>query len=305
MGQFKPMVKMMTTEPSVELKLKTGGSASFKRMHSEGAKEGFKPVKKMNGGVMGALSRTHTPTTPMGNPTAAKAMASKMARPVSGSSGLSDAPVFRDKAGAYKDYRKALRNPTSGSPNTVVNPSPIPPRQVAPSTGSEPAVPKPTVSGAPAPNYGSTIIRKKGGGVEAKLEKHADMPASKAHKGLKTGGIAKSTKPGGYKTGGVVDGQGGFKSGGSVPASGIIKTMAKKTTKVVGAKPNHNSAPTGDVKMGNAGGYKKGGATKKHFATGGAVNSSGHAVAMPKKAPSKPVAITELSGTFKKGGRVC
>jgi hypothetical protein len=57
--------------------------------------------------------------------------------------------------------------------------------------------------------------------------------------------------------------------------------------------------------MGNAGGYKKGGAAKKHFATGGAVNNSGHAVAMPKKAPSKPVAITELSGTFKKGGRVC
>ena len=142
-------------------------------------------------------------------------------------------------------------------------------------------------------------MMKKGGDVSAALEKHADMPASKAHKGLKTGGIAKSTKPGGYKTGGVVDGQGGYKEG------GIIKTMAKKTTKVVEAKPDHNSAPTGDVKMGNAGGYKKGGAAKKHFATGGAVNSSGHAVAMPKKAPSKPVAISELSGTFKKGGRVC
>jgi hypothetical protein len=145
---------------------------------------------------------------------------------------------------------------------------------------------------------------KKGGSTSAQLKKHADMPASKAHKGLKTGGIAKSTKPGGYMTGGVVDGQGGFKKGGSVPASGIIKTMTKKTTKVVGAKPDRNSAPTGDVKMSNAGGYKKGGATKKHFATGGAVNNSGHAVAMPKKAPSKPVAISELSGTFKRGGRV-
>jgi|TARA_R110000868_G_scaffold229565_1_gene482629 hypothetical protein len=147
-------------------------------------------------------------------------------------------------------------------------------------------------------------MMKKGGGVEAELKMHESMPASKAHKGLKTGGIAKSTKPGGYKTGGVVDGQGGFKKGGSVPASGIIKTMTNKTTKVVGAKPDNNSAPTGDVKMGNAGGYKKGGAAKKHFATGGAVNNSGHAVAMPKKAPSSPVAISELSGTFKKGGRV-
>ena len=99
-------------------------------------------------------------------------------------------------------------------------------------------------------------------------------------------------------TGGVVNGQAGFKDG------GIIKTMTSKTTKVVGATPNNNSAPTGDVKMGNGGGYKKGGAAKKPFATGGAVNNSGHAVAMPKKAPSSPVAISELSGTFKKGGRV-
>ena len=250
MGQFKPMVKMMTTEPSVELKLKTGGSASFKRMHSEGAKEGFKPVKKMNGGVMDALSRTPTPTTPMGNPSAARAMASK----------------------------RPMRAPA------------------APARGM-PAVGRPAAA-MPAAPMGRPMM-KKGGDVSAALEKHADMPASKAHKGLKTGGIAKSTKPGGYKTGGVVDGQGGYKEG------GIIKTMAKKTTKVVEAKPDHNSAPTGDVKMGNAGGYKKGGAAKKHFATGGAVNSSGHAVAMPKKAPSKPVAISELSGTFKKGGRVC
>ena len=264
MGQFKPMVKMMTTEPTVELKLKKGGSASHARMQREAAKEGFKPVKKMNGGVMGALSRTPAPTTPMGNPAAARAMAAKrpMARPAS-------------------------------------------------------MTPPPTMSSAVMP-AGSMrpVMRKKGGEVESsamdkaemkaikgvgkELKKHESMPASKAHKGLKTGGVAKSTKPGAYKTGGVVDGQGGFKSG------GIIKTMTNKTTKVVEAKPDHNSAPTGDVKMGNAGGYKKGGTAKKAFATGGrVVNDSGHAVAMPKKAPSKPVAITELSGTFKKGGRVC
>jgi hypothetical protein len=33
MGQFKPMVKMMTTEPTVELKLKKGGSAHKKMKH--------------------------------------------------------------------------------------------------------------------------------------------------------------------------------------------------------------------------------------------------------------------------------
>ena len=36
MGQFKPMVKMMTTEPTVELKLKKGGKVE-KKMQMGGA----------------------------------------------------------------------------------------------------------------------------------------------------------------------------------------------------------------------------------------------------------------------------
>ena len=260
MGQFKPMVKMMTTEPSVELKLKKGGSATHHRMMKEGAKEGFKGVKKMDGGVMGALSRAPAPITPMGNLPAARAVAAK--------------------------------------------------RRVARPAGMiPPAMKKGGEMESPSMHAKEMKAIKT---VDTKLTKHAAAPASKAHKGLKTGGIMKSTKPGEYKTGGVVNGQGGFKKGGkvhkkdggAVPASGIIKTTAKNTTKVVEAKPDHNSAPTGDVRLGNAGGYKKGGATKKHFATGGVVNS-GRPVAMPKKAPSKPVAISQLAGTFKKGGKVC
>jgi hypothetical protein len=136
----------------------------------------------------------------------------------------------------------------------------------------------------------------KGGAMDA-LEAHAAKPASKGHAGLKTGGVAKSPKPGNYATGGVVNGQGGYKDG------GIIKSEKGKT-KMVTAKVDHNSAPTGEVKLGNAGGYKKGGATKKHYATGGAVNNSGHAVAMPKKPASKAVSNDRQSGTFKKGGEV-
>lgn len=75
MGEFKPMVKMETTEPSVILKLKKGGSATHKRMHAEGAKEGFKPVKKMDGGMMGSMAGSSA--MPMGNPVAARAMAAK------------------------------------------------------------------------------------------------------------------------------------------------------------------------------------------------------------------------------------
>ena len=55
MGDFKQMVKMETTEPSVILKLKKGGSAHKKMKH--GGDADHKPMQsKMNGGIMGALS---------------------------------------------------------------------------------------------------------------------------------------------------------------------------------------------------------------------------------------------------------
>ena len=236
MGQFKPMVKMETTEPSVMLKLKKGGSATFDMLHKEGAKNGFKPVKKMDGGAMGALAGT--PALPMGNPAAARAMAAKrpMMRPTPPARGL-----------------------------------PAPGRPVMP-----PAMP-PAPMGRPMMKKGGEVetpamhkMEMKGiKGIGKELKKHEGMPASKAHKGLKTGGVVNGQ--GGFKTGGVVDGQGGYKTGGVVNGQG---------------------------------GFKKGGAAKKHFATGGVVDS-GRAVAMPKKPPSQPVSISKLSGTFKKGGMVC
>lgn len=226
MGQFKPMVKMETTEPSVELKLKKGGSVSS-------------PKKMMNGGVMGALSSAPAPGARGGM-----------------------APAARPAKPSMMDRRKAMM----GKP-----------------------------------------MMAKGGAMDA-LKAHADKPASKAHAGLKTGGVAKSPKPGNYATGGVVNGQGGFKKGGAIAKSGIINTEDQggkyRNTKMDTAKVDHNSKPTGEVKLGNAGGYKKGGATKKHYATGGAVNDSGHAVAMPKKPASKQVSNDRQSGTFKKGGQV-
>ena len=237
MGQFKPMVKMETTEPSIELKLKKGGS-----------------VKKADGGMMGA---------PMGSP-----MGSAM--PARG--GMM--PVARPKRPTMAARRAAMMGMKEGGE----------------SKGEHKAEMK--------------AIK----GIKSELKSHEGKPASKGHKGLATGGIAKSTKPGGYATGGVVNGQGGYKKGGAIAKDGIINTEgqggAYRDTKMDTAHPNHNSAPTGDVKLGNGGGYKKGGATKKHYATGGAVNNSGHAVAMPAKKPSAPVSNDRQSGTFKKGGSV-
>jgi hypothetical protein len=61
---------------------------------------------------------------------------------------------------------------------------------------------------------------------------------------------------------------------------------------------------TGGVTLGNAGGFKKGGAAKK-FADGGLINT-GRAVSMPQghKKPTPSVATKLVAGTFKKGGKV-
>lgn len=265
MGQFKPMVKMMTTEPSVILKLKKGGSVKA-------------PKKMMDGGVMRGLAATPTPGARGGMPPAAAPARPSMAM-----------------------RRKAMM-----------------------------ARPMMKEGGESKAEHAAEM--KKMMGTEAKLKKHASMPASKAHKGLKTGG--------------VVMGQAGFKEGGVIGvaasekgAKGYVKTKMdtasgehhtpKKTGDVAMGKPGgykHGGSPkyakgggvegnvstskpgptnttTGEVKKGNAGGFKKGGALGKRYATGGLVDS-GRPVAMPRHPVSKPVANDLQSGTFKKGGGV-
>ena len=276
MGQFKPMVKMMTTEPTVELKLKKGGHVSMKGKGEHGHKS---MPHMMDGGMTPAMSG---------------------AMPARG--GV--APAARPMRPPLAARRRAMAVPPMASP-------------------------------APA-------VMKKGGDasvakVEKELKAHESKPASKAHKGLKTGGV-------------VMGNGGGFKKGGAISKSGIIPESASargaegyKNTKmhdggkkdvvpaktgdiklnkvagykaggsvmkyaennVVGTPPGKSNTKTGGVKWGNAGGYCEGGATKK-YASGGAVNDSGNVQKMPqgRKKPSAPVSITALSGTFKKGGKV-
>jgi hypothetical protein len=249
MGQFKPMVKMMTTEPSVELKLKKGGKVE-KKMQMGGMPA---PAMPARGGMMPAR-------TPM-KPSMAARRRAMMAMPAGAAPA---APVgmagrMMKEGGESKSVHKAEMKAIKG--------------------------------------------------LKSEMQSHKDKPASKAHKGLKAGGMT-------CATGGVVDGQGGYKAG------GIINTEnqggAYRDTKMHTAKTDHSPAKTGDVKMGNGGGYatggvaksngggyRKGGAAKKGYAAGGVVDS-GAPVAMPqgRKTPSTPVSINQLSGTFKKGGSV-
>ena len=306
MGQFKPMVKMMTTEPSVILKLKKGGKVD----------------SKANGGYM-PMQSTMPAQMPAGMPARG---------------GL--APAASPMRPSMAMRRRAM------NPNMM--------------------------------KRGGSAC----GDVMEELKEHEAKPMKKAHKAMKDGGKA-------CATGGVINGQGGYKKGGGVAGNGIIKTQGQggefRNTKMVTAKSDKSPAKTGDVKMGNgggykdggmamvkkdgkmvpafaadgkgkmknggkammnggmmggykmggsiendkcwenapantakagksggttgevrkgnAGGYKMGGSTKKAYATGGTVDT-GKAVAMPKKPVSRPVANSLQSGTFKKGGKV-
>ena len=217
MGQFKPMVKMETTEPSVLLKLKKGGHVNMK--NGGKAENGHKPMGKMDGGMMGALDRA----------------------PMAGGPAMNVSPLA--KAMAAKKRVAAGNKPLISAPS------------------------RPPMATRPAAAPMSVPAMKEGGKADmaqdkAMIKKAMKQHDSQEHKGGK--GTDLKLKKGGkaaYATGGVVYGQAGFKTGGVAKA--------------------------------NAGGYKEGGAAKKRFATGGAVEME-----QGKKKPSSPVRIDRLSGTF-------
>lgn len=249
MGQFKPMVKMMTTEPSIELKLKKGGKVE-KKMQVGGALPA--PSMPARGGMMGAAA-------PMKPSMAAR--------------------------------RRAMRAmPTGAAPAAPVGMAAQVMKKGGKAEGGE--------SKAEHKAEMSKMAK-----TEKELKKHESMPASKAHKGLKTGGVVMGQ--GGYKAGGIIntENQGGAYRNTKMHDGGHEDVTPKKTGEVKMGKPGGYA--TGGVMKSNAGGYKKGGAAKKAYATGGVVDS-GRPVAMPqgRKTPTPSVSITELSGTFKKGGKV-
>ena len=281
MPGFKPMVKMMTTEPSVELKLKKGGKVE-KKMQQGGPAMGSSVDENLPMPARGGMMPAKRPMRP-----------SLMAR------------------------RRAMRGmPTGAGPAAPVGEAARMAEATAPAMMPDRTMMK---KGGKASKLNKEIRNESEeiGRVKAKLMKHEDMAASKAHKGLKTGGVVMGQ--GGYKKGGEVKmAKGGSSYEEYSDHGNIIKTKSHKTTKMDTAHPDRSPAKTGGVKMGNAGGYKTGGVVKgngggykdggdvkKPKATGN-VDDSGAPVAMPqgRKKPPSPVYITELAGTYKKGGKV-
>ena len=209
MGQFKPMVKMMTTEPTVELKLKKGGHVNMKK--SGKAEAGHKKMAD-GGGAMGALAGT---PALIGRPAV-------------------NAPVRAPGKPSMASRRKAMAAKPAMAPKAPIG---------------NPAMPSTPMKkgGESKATHKAEMSKMKG--LEKELKSHESKPASKGHKGLATGGVANGQggyakggiintegQGGAYRntkmhtakadhspatTGGVKDGNGGgYATGGVAKANG-------------------------------------------------------------------------------------
>jgi len=338
MGQFKPMVKMETTEPSVILKLKRGGKVAAKA----------------------SMESSHSP---MQNKT--RAMHAAM-HSESGKAPKKPSMSERRRAMNPQMYKKGgkvahkLDGGMMGAP-AAMPPAMPPAMPAAPMRAAPAAMARPALAGmTPAQRAArAAMVRKaltgmkKGGAANSKcaslereLKHHESLSASKAHKAsggsiskfvntkVDDGdhhdkahgtGEVKEGKPGGYAMGGTISGNakkyentkmntatrdnsggstGGVRMGnaGGFKKGGNVSNWENRPADT--AKKGKSNTSTGNVRLGNAGGYSNGGNTsKKAYATGGIVND-GKAVKMPRHSVSRPVANSLQSGTFAKGGKV-
>lgn len=277
MGQFKPMVKMFTDEPSVILKLKKGG-----KVKAAGQAEGFKSMSQTSGGnpfdaaesgkapkkpSMAARRKAMNPNLyAKGGKVAHKQMGGAM--PMGGAAGLGGAAPLGSGAAMAPMGRAQL-------------------------AGMAPAA---RMARAAMVRKALTGMKKGGSAMAecAKLEKelkhHEAMSASKAH-GKASGGeidaaetkttLKNSVKPfaktkmdtakkdTAHGTGEVKEGKpGGYAMGGTIEGN----EAPFENTKMVSAGKGKTNGTTGGVRMSNAGGFKKGGKAKK-YASGGAIDA--------------------------------
>jgi len=226
MREFKPMVKMETTEPTVELKLKKGGAV--KKMA-----DGGMPMGAMIGAPKGGMMAGLKPKKP--------SLASR--RRAMMASGAAGAPAGR----AESLMAAAPEMPPS-----------LPPKPPAMKKGGEMESPKV-----------HKAEMKELSGIKKELTKHEDMPASKGHRGLKTGGVVNGQ--GGFKTGGVaMANAGGFRKGGA--AKKFAEGGRVQHDGGPEQMPQGKKKPAGPVSINQLSGtYKKGGAVM--MAEGGDPNA--------------------------------
>ena len=231
MGQFKPMVKMETTEPSVILKLKKGGHVNMKKGGK--AEAGHKKMA-MGGGAMESL---------MGTP-------ALVGRPAV------NAPVRAPGKPSMAARRKSMMAKKPAMPMSDPAMS-APMKKGGKAEGGE----------SKAAHKAEMKAIK---GVDKKLTKHASKAASKGHKGLKTGGVANGqggfktggvadSNGGGYKHGGKSSKK-AYATGGTVDSGKPVAMPqgAKKPSQPVSTNRQAGTFKKGGKVMMNGGGTTSG-----------------------------------------------
>jgi hypothetical protein len=241
MGQFKPMVKMETTEPSVELKLKKGG----------------KVTKKADGGMMGSpMSATDIPP----------------AMPARGGMMGAAAPMKPSLA----MRRRAMR----GMPAGAGPAGPVGGAATMPAPGGMPGMKKGGKADTSqdkamikkAFKQHDMQEHKGGKGTSLKLKKGGKMATGgvvNGQGGYKKGGGVKMAK-GGVAGDGIINTEG---QGGEYRNTKMDTAKPDHSPAKTGGVKNGNGGgyATGGVTKSNGGGYKKGGKIPK-MALGGALD---------------------------------
>jgi len=349
MGQFKPMVKMMTDEPSVILKLKKGGKVHHKEHHKHHEEHGHKSMHHAHGGSMHGAHEAfeaehgHAPKKPSMaerrkamNPNLYKkggkveAELHKVEKELKhhehekaskAHHGLKKGGKVHHKASGGEIDRDETRTTIKGDEKKFERTKVVDGSKHDKHHGTgaiKEGKPAGFKHGGHAKHHKAT-----GGAIPAdthekvnkgKVKMHGtiegnehdyletQMHQAKRDKAHGTGGI-KESNAGGFKHGGKIHHKA---HGGKVPGIGraIENDGDWENRPADTSKAGKMNGTTGGVRESNAGGYKRGGSAKKHFATGGNVVDDGKAVKMPKHFVSQPVANSLQSGTFKRGGKV-
>jgi len=309
MSSFKPMVKMMTNEPSVILKLKKGGKVEKK------ADGGFMPMQSTMSAGMPARGGMAPSAGPMRPPLAARrrAMNPNMMKKGGKAEKHEDAAQDRamiKKAMAGKKFASGGAIDADETKTTIKgNAKKFEKTKVVDGSKHD------KHHGTKGIKDGAPAGYKTGGAIPSDTNEKVNMGKSKM-KGTIEGNehdyvntqVHEAKRDKAHGTKGVKESNaGGYKRGGKVPGLGraIEGNEGKFTNNNVNDGDRNDPAHgTTGVRESNAGGYKKGGSTKKAYATGGNVVDDGKAEKMPRHFVSRPVANSLQSGTFKKGGKV-
>jgi len=294
-SKFEPMVKMMTDEPSVSLKLKKGGKVKSKKHHKEHEEHhGHKPMHKAMGSLVNMPAE-------MG---VAPKRPSMMARMKAMKPAMNPNMYAKGGKVAHKDMGGAMPM-TGGGFQMPTAPTPMSPSALAGLT--------PQQRNNRAMQVRKAITGMKKGGTAhdhkmiEKLEKelhhhekldmkhaHPDHMEHKAHGGkvhkvsghaegshehhkamckhyeklCKEGGSAHHKKMLAHHK--KMCGGGSYAKGGSASGEALDHDMTKTTLKnsvkpfvsrADTSRPDHSPAHTGEIHKGNGGGYKHGGTT--------------------------------------------